>query len=79
MEQGPADPHRTAYGHSRGFWVERVVGVGLVFESAVLFYAMTIPGLLEPWPVRALVGAMAAGSILVGFPLVVTGRVRQTP
>jgi hypothetical protein len=75
----PQDPHRTASEHSRGFWIERIVGLGLVFVSLVLFYAMAIPSLLEPWVLRVLVGAMAVIGVSVGFPLLVTGRVRQTP
>lgn len=54
------------------------MGLGLVLISAVLFFAMTIPNLFEPWYFSAIVCAAAVSGVLVGLPLLATGRVRQT-
>ncbi|HXX67575.1 MAG TPA: hypothetical protein VEK07_10355 [Polyangiaceae bacterium] len=60
-------------------WMDRLVGLVLVLISMVLFYGMTIPGLMGPWICRCLVGLLAVCAAFFGMPLVVTGRVRQPP
>lgn len=62
---------------SPGSWIERVVGLGLVLASLVLFYSMTIPTLVGPWYCRAVLGVVAVTGTFFGMPLLVTGRVRQ--
>lgn len=57
--------------------IERLVGLGLVLAGAVLFYGMSVPSLMGPWYCRAVLGVVAAGGILFGMPLLITGRVRQ--
>lgn len=63
---------------SPGFWIERVVGLGLVFTGAVVLYALTIPSLMGPWAGQAMLAGIGLASLFFGLPLLVTGQVRQT-
>lgn len=62
---------------SAQFWIERLVGLGLVLAGGVLLYGTTIPSLTGPWYCRAILGLIALGGTFVGLPLLITGRVRQ--
>jgi hypothetical protein len=59
------------------FWMDRLVGLTLVFVSLVVFYAMTLPSLMGPWYYVSILAFIAVLGSLVGMPLLVTGRVRR--
>lgn len=59
------------------FWMDRLVGLTLVFVSLVIFYAMTLPRLMGPWYYVSILAFIAVLGSLVGMPLLVTGRVRS--
>jgi len=69
----PADAGR----HSPGAWKERIVGLGLLLVAAVLFFGMTLPGLMASWYCCMASGLVALGGTFFGVPLLVTGRIRQ--
>lgn len=73
LQNADAVPSR----HSPGFWIERVVGLGLAFVGIVVLYALTIPNLTWPWAGQAVLGAIGLPSLFFGVPLLVTGQVRQ--
>jgi hypothetical protein len=58
-------------------WMERAIGLGLVLVSLMLFYGMTVPGLLGSPYAIALFGAVGVLGTMSGMPLLVTGRFRQ--
>lgn len=68
---------RVASQPSRGFWIERMVGLGLVFTGLVVLYAMTVPTLTMPWYGQAMLDLIGLPSLFFGLPLLVTGHVRQ--
>lgn len=58
-------------------WPERVVGFGLVAVGVLLFYMLSIPGLLESKFGSIVVGIAGVCGVFFGLPLLVTGRIRQ--
>jgi len=75
--KGSAQEEVSSLCRSGGLWIERAVGLGLVCIGMTLFYGTTIPGLLGPRYVCAVLGVAAVAATFFGMPLLVTGRVRQ--
>jgi hypothetical protein len=58
-------------------WPERVVGFGLVAVGVLLFYMLSIPGLVGSEFGLIVIGIAGVCGVFFGMPLLVTGRIRQ--
>jgi hypothetical protein len=66
----PANAKRTR-------WPERLVGFGLVAVGVLLFYMLSIPGLVASEFGFIVVGIAGVCGVFFGMPLLVMGRIRQ--